>query len=61
VSPFTANNGQNPRMGFEMRKKGKVEDRSHTGNAIAGSTQSRDRLGKGGSKNDKMPTHMWKE
>jgi len=24
VSPFMANNGQNPRMGFEMRKKGKV-------------------------------------
>jgi len=23
VSPFMANNGQNPRMGFEMRKKGK--------------------------------------
>ena len=24
VSPFIANNSQNPRMGFEMRKKGKV-------------------------------------
>jgi len=24
MSPFMANNGQNPRMGFEMRKKGKV-------------------------------------
>jgi len=24
VSPFMANNGRNPRMGFEMRKKGKV-------------------------------------
>jgi len=24
VLPFMANNGQNPRMGFEMRKKGKV-------------------------------------
>ena len=24
VSPFMANNSQNPRMGFEMRKKGKV-------------------------------------
>ena len=24
VSSFMANNGQNPRMGFEMRKKGKV-------------------------------------
>ena len=24
VSPFMANNGQNPRMGFEIRKKGKV-------------------------------------
>jgi len=22
--PFIANNGQNPRMGFELRKKGKV-------------------------------------
>jgi len=26
VSPFKANNGQNPRMGFEMRKKGKYEE-----------------------------------
>ena len=25
VSPFEANSGQNPRMGFEMRKKGKFE------------------------------------
>jgi len=25
VSPFQANNGQNPRMGFEMRKKGRFE------------------------------------
>ena len=25
VSPFQANSGQNPRMGFEMRKKGKFE------------------------------------
>jgi len=25
VSPFKANNGQDPRMGFEMRKKGKHE------------------------------------
>jgi len=25
VSPFKANNGQDPRMGFEMRKKGKYE------------------------------------
>jgi len=25
VSPFKANSGQNPRMGFEMRKKGKYE------------------------------------
>ena len=25
VSPFEANNGQNPRMGFELRKKGKFE------------------------------------
>jgi len=24
VSPFMTNNGQNPRMGFEMRKKGKM-------------------------------------
>jgi len=24
VSPFMANNGRNPRIGFEMRKKGKV-------------------------------------
>jgi len=24
VLPFMANNGRNPRMGFEMRKKGKV-------------------------------------
>jgi len=24
VSPFMANNGRNPRMGFEMRKRGKV-------------------------------------
>ena len=24
MSPFMANNGRNPRMGFEMRKKGKV-------------------------------------
>ena len=24
VLPFIANNGQNPRMGFEMRKRGKV-------------------------------------
>ena len=24
VSPFMANNSRNPRMGFEMRKKGKV-------------------------------------
>ena len=26
MSPFKANNGQNPRMGFEMRKKGKYEE-----------------------------------
>jgi len=26
VSPFKANNGQDPRMGFEMRKKGKYEE-----------------------------------
>jgi len=25
VSPFKANQGQDPRMGFEMRKKGKYE------------------------------------
>jgi len=25
VLPFQANNGQNPRMGFEMRKKGRFE------------------------------------
>jgi len=25
VSPFQANNGQNPRMGFEMRKKERFE------------------------------------
>ena len=25
VSPFKANNGQDPRMGFEMRKKGKYK------------------------------------
>jgi len=25
VSPFEANSGQNPRMGFELRKKGKFE------------------------------------
>jgi len=25
ISPFKANSGQNPRMGFEMRKKGKYE------------------------------------
>jgi len=25
VSPFKANNGQDPRMGFEMRKRGKYE------------------------------------
>jgi len=25
VSPFKANNGQNPRMGFELRKKGRFE------------------------------------
>ena len=25
VSPFQANNGQNPRIGFEMRKKGRFE------------------------------------
>jgi len=25
VSPFEANNGQNPRMGFELRKKGKFK------------------------------------
>jgi len=25
VSPFRANNGQDPRMGFKMRKKGKFE------------------------------------
>ena len=25
VSPFQANSGQNPRMGFEMRKKGRFE------------------------------------
>jgi len=25
VSPFKANNRQNPRMGFEMRKKGKYK------------------------------------
>ena len=25
MSPFKANSGQNPRMGFEMRKKGKHE------------------------------------
>jgi len=24
VSPFIANSSQNPRMGFELRKKGKV-------------------------------------
>jgi len=26
VSPFKANNRQNPRMGFELRKKGKFEE-----------------------------------
>jgi len=26
VSPFKANNGQDPRMGFELRKKGKFEE-----------------------------------
>ena len=26
VLPFEANNGQNPRMGFELRKKGKYND-----------------------------------
>ena len=25
VSPFEANNGQSPRMGFKLRKKGKFE------------------------------------
>jgi len=25
VSPFKANSGQNPRVGFEMRKKGKYK------------------------------------
>jgi len=25
VSPFEANSGQNPRMGFELKKKGKFE------------------------------------
>jgi len=25
ISPFQANNGQNPRMGFELRKKGRFE------------------------------------
>jgi len=25
VSPFQANHGQNPRMGFELKKKGKYE------------------------------------
>ena len=25
MSPFQANHGQNPRMGFELRKKGKVQ------------------------------------
>ena len=25
VSPFEANNGQNPRMGFELRKKGRFK------------------------------------
>ena len=25
MSPFKANSGQNPRIGFEMRKKGKYE------------------------------------
>jgi len=25
MSPFQANNGQNPRMGFEMRKKGRFK------------------------------------
>ena len=25
MSPFQANSGQNPRMGFEMRKKGRFE------------------------------------
>jgi len=25
VSPFKANNGQDPRMGFKIRKKGKYE------------------------------------
>ena len=25
MSPFKANNGQDPRMGFEMRKKGKYK------------------------------------
>ena len=26
VSPFEANSGQNPRMGFKLRKKGKFEE-----------------------------------
>jgi len=26
VLPFKANNGQDPRMGFEMRKKGKYKE-----------------------------------
>jgi len=26
VSPFKANNGQDPRMGFELRKKGKLKE-----------------------------------
>jgi len=26
VSPFKANQGQDPRMGFEMRKKGKYKE-----------------------------------
>jgi len=26
VSPFKANAGQDPRMGFELRKKGKFEE-----------------------------------
>ena len=28
VSPFKANNGRDPRMGFELRKKGKFEEAS---------------------------------
>ena len=37
------------------------EDRVNTGNAVASSPQSRNRLGKRRSKDDALPTYIWKK